>query len=457
MSARYDHRTVLILGAGRSGRAAARLVLARGGRPTIVDEQWQQEVLAAFACEGISCMTANRDHLPDGSFDLVITSPSIPLEHPWIVTAYNRGLSVISELEFGAAYWQGTLFAITGSKGKSSVVKCLTDTLVLAGFTAVTAGNYGTPLCERVLTCELHQEKTIAVVEVSSFQMEHTRNFAPRFAAILNIQADHLDRHHTMETYVALKYKLFQAQCAGRDYAFLPIDLPDSKALPQGVALERFGMADSAEWRYEAGKVFHQQGEIAVTGYFDNRVLGSAAALIAAMLTRFGLSSEQIATGFASFIPLPHRMQKIGEWNGITFIDDSKATTLAATNAALIMAGKEIRLIAGGLLKESDLNILDETLRARVRKVYLIGATVTALFNAWKDVVPCECCNVMSEAVQRASTEANAGDTILLSPGTASFDQYTGMAARGDDFHRCFEHLPSLMAPTGASLNETAQ
>lgn len=436
---RYDNRNALILGAGRSGQAAARLIQARGGRASVVDAHWQTEVLAELSHEGFSCLTADRDHLPDGAYDLVVTSPSIPMTHPWITTARDRGLALISELELGAVYWRGESVAVTGSKGKSSMVKCLADTLTLAGRRAVTAGNYGIPLSARVLECANAGKGTVAVVEVSSFQMEHTRTFAPHLAAILNLQADHLDRHASMEEYAALKRRIFQAQHPG-DRAYLPWGL-SPLGVPQGVTLERFGPEPWVDWRYAPGVVTHGALSIPVNGVFDNPVLGSAAALICAMLTELGLSPEEIAAGFSAFEPLPHRMQHLGEVRGVTFIDDSKATSLTATQAALRMVGRGVRLIAGGRPKEDDLDFLDSELSAAVKKAYLIGEAQEALFAAWKDILPCVRCGTLPEAVRAAFADAEAGDTVLLSPGCASFDQFPGMAARGNAFRALFESI----------------
>lgn len=438
---RYDNRNALILGAGRSGLAAARLIQARGGRASVVDAAWKADAVAAFAHEGFSCLTADRDHLPDGAYDLVVVSPAIPLEHPWIVTARDRGLALISELELGSVYWRGESVAVTGSKGKSSVVKCLADTLIRAGRRAVTAGNYGTPLSARVLECRDGGEGAIAVVEVSSFQMEHTRTFAPRLAAILNLQADHLDRHGTMEAYAALKRRVFQAQRPGCR-AYLPWGL-SPLGIPSGVPLERFGPEAWADWRFVPGAVLHGEASIAVTGVFDNPVLGSAAALICAMLTALGLTSAEIAAGLAAFEPLPHRMQRLGEVRGVAFVDDSKATSLTATQAALRVIGRNVRLIAGGRLKEDDLDFLDAELSSSARKAYLIGEAQDALFAAWRDILPCVRCGTLQDAVRAAFGEAGPGDTLLLSPGCASFDQFPGMAARGDAFRALFETLRS--------------
>lgn len=435
---RYDNRNALILGAGRSGLAAARLLLERGGRVAVVDETWPGNTLSEFAFEGISCLTSDRDHLPDGAYDLVIVSPSFGLNHPWVQIAQRRGLAMISELELGANYWKGELIAITGSKGKSSVVKCIAETLTLAGIPATIAGNYGIPLCTRVLDYPEGGKGVYAVTEVSSFQLEHTRTFSPCLAAILNIQADHLDRHETLEAYSALKRKIFQAQVAGKATAFLPKEI-SILGVPQGVPVETFGIKPWDMWRYHDGNILHGETAIPVTGVFNNKVLGPAAALITAILTHLKVTPEIIAKGFEQFQPLPHRLQRLGSLNGITIIDDSKATSLSATQAALKIVGKNVHLIAGGLLKEDDLDFLDMELSSAVKKAYLIGKAAPNLYEAWEDLCDCECCGEMETAVEHALANAQPGDTLLLSPGCASFDQYDGMAKRGDHFKKCVE------------------
>lgn len=433
---KYANRNALILGAGRSGEAAAKLIMETGGRAAIVDERWPEGRLAEVGSQGIRCLRATRDYLPDGAYDLIVASPSIPMDHPWLDTARTRGLHVISELELGAAAWQGDTLAVTGSKGKSSVVKCLVDALRAAGRDVCDAGNYGTPLSQRALERPDRGAGAIAVVEASSFQLELTRTFAPRLAAILNIQADHLDRHGTLEAYAAAKYRLFQAQRPPEAHAFLPPDLPGD-AIPDGVPLLRFGLAPDAAWRYDADSrtVRHEETAIPVSGYFANPILGPAAALIAAMLTHCGLTPEQIAAAFADFQPLPHRMQRVGETaSGVAFIDDSKGTSLSATQAALRIVGHGVRLIAGGQLKERDLAFLLPDLRAHAVKVYLIGEAAQTLHNAWQETVPCALCGDLPTAFHTACDEAQPGETLLLSPGCASFDQFPGMAARGDAF-----------------------
>ncbi len=432
---KYANRNALVLGAGRSGEAAAKLILETGGRAAVVDERWPGDRLVELGSQGIRCLRATRDYLPDGAYDLVVASPSIPLGHPWLEAARSRGLHAISELELGAAAWRGDAIAVTGSKGKSSVVKCLVDGLRAAGRDACDAGNYGTPLSQRALERPDRGAGAIAVVEASSFQLELTQAFAPRLAAILNIQADHLDRHGTIEAYAAAKFRLFRAQRPPEARAFLPCGLADG-GVPPGVPLARFGLEAGADWRYDAaGLVRHGDLAIPVTGYFANPILGPAAALVAAMLTHCGLTPGLVEAAFAAFQPLPHRMQRVGETPaGVAFVDDSKGTSLAATQAALRIVGRGARLIAGGQLKERDLAFLLPDLRAHAVKAYLIGEAAPALHAAWRDALPCALCGDLPTAFHAACDEARPGETLLLSPGCASFDQFPGMAARGDAF-----------------------
>ena len=374
----------LVLGNGRSGRAAAEL-LRRGGAHVVVldgDDAW-----------------------PGGAWDMCVTSPGIPLDHPWQVAARAAGVKVISELQLGASRWKGRTLAVTGSKGKSSVVKLIADTLNLAGVPAVPCGNYGTPLCE-VVNSRGDGVGAWAVVEVSSFQMETTDDFHPDAAAILNLQEDHLDRHGSVEAYHALKRKLL----AGARQAF------DESAL-KSLALN--GAASLALLR---------------GSYFDNEVLRVNGLLAVALLRVAGLDDAQIAAGFRAFEPLPHRMQLVAERGGVRYVDDSKATSLAALDAGVAMCGGPVRLIAGGLAKGDNPKSVIPRLRSTVKKVYLIGRCADQFLSAWREAVPCEACGTLDRAVEAARRDAVAGETVLLSPGAASFDQFDSYGVRGDAF-----------------------
>ena len=373
----------LVLGNGRSGRAAAELLRREGHVVVVLD---------------------GNDAWPDGAWDLCVTSPGIPLDHPWQVAARAQGVKVISELQLGASRWKGHALAVTGSKGKSSVVKLIADTLNLVGVPAVPCGNYGTPLCEVVNARDVGEAASVsgvwAVVEVSSFQMETTDDFHPDAAALLNLQEDHLDRHGSVEAYHALKRKLLAG--ARRAFACGSDDLTNL-SLMKG-------------------------------SYFDNDVLRANGLLAIALLRVAGLDDTQIAAGFRAFEPLPHRMQVVAEMDGVRYVDDSKATSLAALAAGVAMCGGPVRLIAGGLAKGDNPKNVIPRLRSDVKKVYLIGRCADQFSAAWREAVSCEICGTLDRAVAAARRDAVAGETVLLSPGAASFDQFDSYGVRGDAF-----------------------
>jgi len=382
---------LLVLGYGASGRAAEKLARKLG---------YEVEIREDGAEDAVSLPAA----------DFAVVSPGVPLTSPLIAECRVRGVPVKSELQFGCEElkrqgWK--LLAVTGSKGKSSVVKVVADAINLAGMHAVACGNYGLPVSEvAVSALDLPPQPSTsrwAVVEVSSFMMETTELPADMFeaAAILNLQEDHLDRHGSVEAYHALKRKL----------------LAFAKASIEGDV----GSCDPS---------------LFAASYFDNEVLRVNACCAAALMRIAGLDEPTICCAFGAFVPLPHRMNRIATIGGVDYIDDSKATSLAALGAGVKMCGSGIRLIAGGLPKGDDPKSVLPILTERVKKVYLIGQSAEAFAAAWKGSVDCEICGTLENAVERARCEAARDDKVLLSPGTASFDQFKSFGERGDVFAR---------------------
>jgi UDP-N-acetylmuramoylalanine--D-glutamate ligase len=433
---KHGQRSV-VLGAGVSGVAAARLLAARGKQVLVLD---QAEGAAAQAAAGRLALPdvefrAGPGPLPDEPFDQCVTSPAFALDHPWLAACRARGIPILAELELGFAHWRGHVLAITGSKGKSSLVKLCADTLNRAGVAAAPAGNYGTPLCELVLD---QPDLAWAVTEVSSFQLEHVRHFRPNIGVLLNLQPDHLDRHADMAEYQRLKLRLFACQTAG-DVALLPENFDAAGAVPPAVACRTFGAGAASGWRYGGhavtGSWRGRNLRVALEGtWLDNPILGLAAAAGAGALAACGLDGDAIEAGIRAFQPLAHRMQFVAERAGVRFIDDSKATSLAAVAAALQMASGPVRLIAGGRLKEHDLEPVKDLLTRHVRKVYVIGECTDRMCAAWGQAVACEACGNMETAVAHAAAEACRGDIVLLSPGCASFDQFYNYKERGERF-----------------------
>ena len=423
----------LVLGAGKSGLAAIRVLQSIGADVALVDSRPPKDG-APHGCD----LFAPCERLPDGPFDLCVASPAIPMGHTWLAQCAERAIPVIAEMELGYAFWQGKVLAVTGSKGKSSVVKLCAETLTAAGHRAIPCGNYGTPLCDVALD---EPGAEWAVAETSSFQLEHTVAFRPDAAILLNLQADHLDRHASMEEYARMKFRLFERQDTGC-IAFLPQGLDTfGQPIPANVPVHFFGATPEADWRYSPGHVVgHLRGrEVRVDfagTWFDNPVLGVAAASTVGALSFCGLTSTEIASGLTAFKPLPHRMQHVADRNGVLFIDDSKATSLAATAAALSMVSRPMRLIAGGRLKEKNLGFLKVLLTKRAKKVYLIGECENALFASWHGAVACVECHFLENAVQAAAADSVPGDVVLLSPGCASFDQFVSYGERGEQFAR---------------------
>lgn len=434
----FDGSNALVLGGGVSGEAAARLLISRGSRVTLADGSDTAALRATLErAQGVGVqLWLGKTELPEGDFDLCVASPAFALEHEWIKFCIQRKIQIISELELGARCWRGGIIAVTGSKGKSSVVKLCSDTLNLAGKTASPAGNYGIPLSLLALEAP---EIEWAVTEVSSFQMEHTAYLPSDVAILLNVQPDHLNRHGSLECYRELKFKMFAAMAKGAP-AFFPEELELGKVLSEQLDVQRFGVSKDVDWRWQAGSLSGKQAGSAVKvdlagGWFDNEIFGVSAAAAAGALHTIGVSVAQIEAGFRAFVPLEHRMEHFyRSGRGVDFVNDSKATTLSAVMAALKMVKTPVRLIAGGLLKEDLSENVKELLARESKKVYLIGNCSQEMFDAWSGSVECVQCGTIEEAVKASVGDSKAGETVLLSPGTASFDQFNSYCERGNRF-----------------------
>jgi len=421
------YNTALILGYGRSGKAAERLLCAEGCEVVVLSQETDDEAAVSQVLE-------------KRAFDVCIVSPGFGLSHPWVCAVQAAGVELLSELELGWSRHAGKTVAVTGSNGKSTAVKWICEMFQLSGHRAEIGGNYGIPACEVV---QEYPDLDWLVLEVSSFQLETVKNFRAEVALVLNVLPNHLDRHETMECYRRIKARIFGLLSFSKDVCLLPFDLL-AQFKTDGVG-ERcwvtFGATPAADFSFNGGTIFHGlEPVLDLSGtLFDSPILGRCTgAAVAAVADAAGIPfcfAEVAARGFE---PLPHRLQRLGELDGVTYVNDSKATNLAATAAAVQACGKGLHLIAGGLPKESDYSFIKEILAERVRKIYLVGRSSRAMFQAWSGVCPCVECGTLEVAFSTAQSAARQGETILLSPGCASFDQFLSFEKRGERFVALF-------------------
>lgn len=428
----------LVCGLGASGVAAARLLRAEGVAVVVVDERDTSESrrnAAALAAAGCAVELGAKTP-PEGDFAVAIASPGLPVDAPFLAEVRRRGIPLVSEVELGWSRFRGRTVAVTGSNGKSSVVKALAECLAAADLRAIPCGNYGLPVCQAVLDSP---RVDWLVIEASSFQLETCAEFRPDIAVLLNAWPNHLDRHGTMEAYVRVKARMFARQRAG-DVALTPPEWRDRFAEWSGGRgdWKTFGAEPETDFSYAAGRIREQGGgEIGLAGsLFDNEVLGPNAAALCGAARAAGVPCAAIRAALLRFEPLPHRAQVVADTGGVRWVDDSKATNLSALIASIRMQDRPVWLIAGGRPKEMDFSAALPVLRERVRGVFLIGEAAPAMAAAWREALSCEVLGALGPAVAAARRAARAGDVVLLAPACTSYDQFTSYAARGDAFRK---------------------
>ncbi len=431
---------VLVLGMGRSGMAAARLLL-RQKRPVTVIDAGDNPALAARAtglrAQGARVLTGRDAVPPPEAFAFAVVSPGVPLNAAWMIRLAEQGLPLISELELGWRATRSRILAVTGSNGKSTLVALCGAALAAAGRTVRLGGNFGDPLCQIALE---HPDAEWLIVEVSSFQMETSPRFHPEIGIWLNLFPNHLDRHGDMASYAALKARLFRNMGPG-DQAVLFEGVERVCPAMRVLSCRKtfFGVSSAADVCYRPGQIVWQaaggESVMAIDGTpFDNMILGPAAAAATAAVLAAGLDPACVVAAAGSHQRLAHRQQPVACVGGVQFINDAKATNLAALSAALALTAGPVRLLAGGRLQETDVAVVIESLRKRVVSVYLWGEASAVLARAWSAAVPCREYRTLEQAVTAAWRDARPGETVLLSPGCSSRDQYQNFAQRGEAF-----------------------
>lgn len=448
---KHDWHRVLVYGLGSSGRSAARLLLEQGVDVVAVDRRppGQIELGELGACESLELASgAEPISLPPG-VDGVVVSPGVPSERPLLVEARSRGVPVVSEVELASLFVSGPIIGITGSNGKSTTTALTGALLKHAGVAVEVCGNIGRPLS----SCVQGARDRVFVVELSSFQLETVQTLRPRISVFLNLSPDHLDRHGSEESYLAAKANIFANQEAD-DVAILNAD--DPMVMRTAIRARRrcFSRLRTVEdgCYLDGDVVVEKRPDGRARALFECRELSleglhnlenaMAATLTAASL---GVEIDGFARVLAEFEGLPHRMQRIAEIDGVEWFDDSKGTNVGAVVKSLAgMCGKSVHLILGGYGKGADFSALAGEVGRAVRRVYLIGEAAVDLERALKPAAPMELCNDLQTAVEAAARNARRGETVLLSPACASFDQYRSYSERGEHFLRLVRELKEV-------------
>lgn len=427
---RYRGRRVVVVGMERSGVAAARL-LARLGAAVRVSELRRTEALErrahALQRQEIAVEIGRHSIAWLKGCDLVVTSPGVPPSAAPLVWAEAHGVPIISEVELAWQACAAPVVAVTGTNGKTTVTTLIGRMIAASGRRAITCGNIGNPFSGEAGRCDA---EAIAVVEVSSFQLERIATFRPRVAVLLNLTPDHLDRYPDVTAYYAAKQRIFLNQRDG-DVAVLNRDDARVSALaPTLAATVRWFGGHGAEDAVLPPEAFANPN-------------AHAAATAAAAL---GVPRDAIAEALRTFTGVAHRCEVVATIGGVRFVNDSKATNVESVLWALRLMSEPVVLIAGGRDKGSDYRPLREAAAERARHVVLIGEAAPLIREALAGVVPMSEAADLREAVRQAAGIAVSGMTVLLSPACASFDMFRDYEHRGEEFKRWVQELAVVEA-----------
>ena len=434
----------MVVGAARSGIAAADLLVARGAVVTLTEVRDTFDEADRLGRGGVTLELGG--HRPEtlASADLIVVSPGVDTEQPVFLGARDRGVEIIGELELAWRWIQGRVIAITGTKGKSTTTTLVGRMLTAAGRHVLVGGNIGVPLSAHV---DASTPDTVHVVETSSFQLETTTTFRPWIAVWLNLADDHLDRHPTRDAYTAAKARIFANQTpddwlvVNADDATVVVEAGRAAAQRVEFALSSriaggitSGFVVDGDWIVRRTSTGAQQlvplaaVELSGRHMLNNVLAATATASIA------GAGSGAMVESLRGFTGLAHVMEPVGEVGGVRFVNDSKATNVEAARRSIESFPRGVVAIVGGRFKGGDLRELRAPLAAHGRAVVAIGEAAPRVREALEGVVPVVEAGSMREAVARAYEAAAPDGIVLLAPACSSFDWFRDYAERGERF-----------------------
>jgi UDP-N-acetylmuramoylalanine--D-glutamate ligase len=421
----------LVVGLARSGLAATAALRERGVAVTGTDARHlPPDVRARLEGQGVVVRDGEEGVDLLAGIAWLVKSPGVPAEAPPVAAARRAGLPVLGELELGWRLLPQHFLAVTGSNGKTTTVELLGHVLRTAGEPVVVAGNVGTPLASLPGTLE---PDALVVAEASSFQLEDTEAFAPETAVLLNLAEDHLDRHGTFAAYRAAKLRAFACQPPGA-LAVVPAGLPLADL---GGEAERLTFGPGGDVEAAGGTIAVRGAPLmlaAELGLRGPHNLENALAAVAATIPA-GVDPAAVREALATFRGVPHRLEEVARIGGVLYVNDSKATNVAAAEVALRSFAGGIHAILGGRGKGSDYAPLGAPVAERCAAAYLIGETAAELEGALAGTgVPLRSCGDLERAVRTAAGAARPGEVVLLAPACTSYDQYASYEERGEHF-----------------------
>ncbi|MCU0594186.1 MAG: UDP-N-acetylmuramoyl-L-alanine--D-glutamate ligase [Desulfobacterota bacterium] len=447
----WTNKKILVVGLGKSGLSVVRYLVREGARVTVSDRKEEAKLspdtLREMKFLGVTLETGGHTK---GTFlraDRIIVSPGVPLDLLPLKAAREKGIPVTGEMDLAVQIMNTPVVAITGTNGKSTVTAFLGELLQNAGHKVFVGGNLGTPLIEYAAS---GARADVAVVEVSSFQLDTLEGFSPLVALLLNLSPDHLDRYPNYGAYVQSKLKIFKNQGAG-DFAVLndDDDILSSFSPPKEVYVLRYGLKKKGlRHAFAEGKGIRAGLPCKESHFFDLQKCPlpgkhNVENMMAATLAGLAMNVEPpvIQSTLERFQGLPHRLEHVGRVRKVDFYNDSKATNVDAALRSIASFDRPIVLIAGGRHKGGDYAPLVRVAKGRVKKAFLMGESKPLLAEAFEDKIPYATAEDMEDAVNKAFSVAKPHDVVLLAPACSSFDMFTDYAHRGRAFKEAVERL----------------
>jgi UDP-N-acetylmuramoylalanine--D-glutamate ligase len=416
------NRQIVVVGAGQSGMAAVRLGRRYQGNVRLVErdpDRLTQEQSLTLKALGVNVQSGRHSPEQFAGADLVVLSPGVPKDS--LAWALPDHVPVVSELEMASWFVSQPVIAITGTNGKTTTTSLINHLLTSCGYETFMGGNIGTPLSEYVLS---EKSADFLVLEVSSFQLQHTCTFRPHIALFLNFSPNHLDHHRDMQEYLEAKLKIFDNQ-GHEDWLIIPEQL--SLRLEQITIYAHKHIVDRVR-SFDCPALLGPHNQLNIE-----------AALAACRI--LGLDDEATLPKLKSYEAYPHRLQVVRQINGLCFVDDSKSTTFEALKAALESFEQPVCLLAGGRYKGGNPKELANLIQKRVRIIGLFGESRDLFSQAWQNLAPLFWKPTLEEATQCIYSQAQSGDIILLSPATSSFDLFQNYKERGLAFQKVVQAL----------------